>query len=85
MFNIGGVEEISILELARRIKKICHSNAEIKFIPFEKAYQNKNFEDMTRRVPAIDKARRIIGFNPNDCVDSILERIVENAKKKNSA
>jgi nucleoside-diphosphate-sugar epimerase len=79
VFNIGGIHEISIMELAEKIKKLTASDSEIKTIPFDIAY-NKNFEDMARRVPDIGKAKKFIGFNPVCDVDSILEKIIQSAK-----
>jgi UDP-glucose 4-epimerase len=80
VFNIGGVTEITILDLAKRIIKLSGSSSEISFIPFDKAYDNKNFEDMMRRVPDIQKARDIIGFNPTTDIDGILKGIIEHIR-----
>lgn len=77
VFNVGGVTEITILNLAQRIKNLTGSSSEVCFIPFDKAYDNKNFEDMMRRVPDIEKARKIIGFNPTADIDGILIRIID--------
>lgn len=79
VFNIGGIEEVTILDLAKRINDLTESSSEIRFIPFDKAY-DKNFEDMMRRVPDIEKARRIIGFNPTSTVDDILKKVISYKK-----
>jgi UDP-glucose 4-epimerase len=50
VFNIGNDEEISILELAERIRERCGLRSEITFVPYAVAYE-ENFEDMPRRVP----------------------------------
>ncbi|MEM9492368.1 MAG: GDP-mannose 4,6-dehydratase, partial [Myxococcota bacterium] len=55
VFNLGSREEISILDLAKRIKKLTESDSEILFIPYDEAYE-EGFEDMPRRVPSTDKA-----------------------------
>jgi len=73
--NIGGVEEISILSLAQKIKELTGSASEIRFIPIDEVY-DKNFEDMGRRAPEIEKARRLIGFNPRTGIDDILRKII---------
>ena len=79
VFNIGGTEEISILNLAKMVKSLTESDSEIKFIPFDEAY-DKNFEDMGRRAPDIEKARRIIGFNPQCRMEDILRKIIHHIK-----
>ena len=80
VFNIGGTEEISILELARKIISLTGSASEIDLIPYEKAYA-ENFEDMLRRVPSIDKVQQLIGFKPNGNLDGILNEIIAFIKK----
>lgn len=53
VYNIGGTEEISILALANRIKKVT-GNAPIELIPYAQAFDS-NFQDMPRRVPDVHK------------------------------
>jgi UDP-glucose 4-epimerase len=62
-FNIGSPVETSILELAKAVKRLTRSRSPIKFMPYE-AYYGEGFEDTRRRVPAIDKAKRLLGFTP---------------------
>ena len=73
--NIGGVEEVSILELGKRIKSLTNSTSEIQFIPYDKAYP-KDFEDMQRRVPSTEKLRRITGLAPETKLNMILEDVI---------
>ena len=61
--NIGSDKEISINYLAKRVKKITGSSSKIVNIPYEKAY-TEGFEDMVRRVPDINLAKKLIGFEP---------------------
>jgi UDP-glucose 4-epimerase len=75
VFNIGSTEEISVLELARRIKRLTNSESEIIFIPYDKAYE-QGFEDMRRRVPDLTKINRLIGYAPTMTLDSILLDII---------
>jgi UDP-glucose 4-epimerase len=75
VFNIGSNEEVSILELARRIKEIARSDSEIVLVPYDEAYE-EGFEDMPRRVPDITKVNRLVGFEPKEKLDSIIERVV---------
>ena len=56
VFNIGGTQEISIIDLARRIKTLTASPSEVVFIPYDQAYKS-GFEDMHRRLPSIQKTR----------------------------
>jgi nucleoside-diphosphate-sugar epimerase len=80
VFNIGGTEEITILSLAERIIRMTESSSLIDFIPYEKAF-GKDFEDMQRRVPSIEKIRQAIGFEPQTPLDAILENIVQSMKE----
>jgi UDP-glucose 4-epimerase len=75
VFNLGGVEEITILDLAQKIITLTESRSKIILVPYEEAF-GADFEDMLRRVPSVDKAERLIGFQPNGQLDSILKRII---------
>jgi UDP-glucose 4-epimerase len=61
LINIGSTEEVSILELASRIKDLTRSRSGLKLIPFEEAY-GPQFEDMGRRVPSLKKLEEMTGF-----------------------
>jgi UDP-glucose 4-epimerase len=63
VFNIGGTEEVSILDLARRVIDLTHSKSEIVFVPYERAYA-KGFEDMARRVPDTSRIHQAVGWSP---------------------
>ena len=76
VFNIGGIEEVTIMDLAKRIIKITGSKSEIALIPYEKAF-GKDFEDMQRRVPGIERINQLIGFAPKTSLDAILLKIVK--------
>jgi UDP-glucose 4-epimerase len=76
VFNIGNDrEEITILDLARRVKARSGTKSEIVFVPYDTAYE-EGFEDMQRRVPDLAKIRRLIGYEPRVQLDEILERVV---------
>jgi len=81
VYNIGGTEEISILDLAKKIITLAESKSEIVMIPYEKAYA-ADFEDMMRRVPSVEKVARLIGFKPGVDLDDILTEIVTFMRKK---
>jgi UDP-glucose 4-epimerase len=76
VFNIGNPEEISILDLARRVKAATDSSSEIVLVPYDQAYE-AGFEDMPRRVPDITKIRNLVGFAPTLALDEILQRVIE--------
>jgi UDP-glucose 4-epimerase len=74
--NIGGDEEISIMELAEKIREKTGSSSEIRLIPYEDAY-GRDFEDMMRRVPSLEKLRSMIDFVPSTKLDEILDITIE--------
>jgi UDP-glucose 4-epimerase len=76
VFNIGSNEEVSILEVARRVKELTGSKSEIVFVPYDEAYE-EGFEDMPRRVPDITKVRGLVGFEPKEPLDGILNKVVD--------
>jgi UDP-glucose 4-epimerase len=73
-FNVGGVGETTIKELATKIIERTKSNSRIKFIPYSDAYP-AGFEDMQRRVPEIEKIKKAIGWQPTHTLDSIIDSI----------
>ncbi len=81
--NIGGTEEITIADLAAKIKDLVGSSSEIVFIPYDKAY-GKDFEDMMRRVPSVEKLHSLIGFVPETTLDKILGNTIEYFRAKAS-
>jgi UDP-glucose 4-epimerase len=76
VFNIGNAREITISDLAERVKTITGSHSDIVRIPYDQAYE-AGFEDMPRRVPDISKINGLIGYQPTVELDEILERVVE--------
>jgi UDP-glucose 4-epimerase len=75
VFNIGNGTEISILDLASRIKAMTGSSSPIVKIPYDQAYE-AGFEDMPRRVPDISKIRALVGYQPTVELDEILSRVI---------
>jgi UDP-glucose 4-epimerase len=75
VYNIGSIEEISVLALAQRIKCLTGSRSEIVFIPYSQAYE-EGFEDMMRRVPDLSKINQLIGYAPSIGLDEILTDII---------
>ena len=76
VFNIGSSEEVSIMELARRVKGLTGSKSEIVTVPYDEAYE-EGFEDMPRRVPDTSKVARLTGFRPTVTLDQILQSVIE--------
>src|SRR5919205_1665209 len=76
VFNIGSNVEITILELAQRVKEITQSESEIVTVPYDEAYE-EGFEDMPRRVPDTSKVSKLTGFKPTVTLDEILQSVIE--------
>jgi len=76
VFNIGSNQEISILELAQRVKELTQSDSDIVFIPYDEAYE-EGFEDMPRRVPDISKVSQLVGFRPEMNLEGILKTVID--------
>ena len=74
IYNIGSEEEVTIMELAERVKRITGSDSEIVTIAYEKAY-GEGFEDMQRRLPNIEKINKAIGFEPKTKLDDIIRAV----------
>ena len=81
VYNIGSDHEITMLELAERIKQLTESASNIVFVPYDQAYE-AGFEDMMRRVPDISKIRALIGYNPKVDLDALLTSIIEYHRDK---
>jgi UDP-glucose 4-epimerase len=75
VFNIGSNEEVTIQELAERVKMLTNSDSEITFVPYDEAYE-EGFEDMPRRVPDISKVQALVGFRPQMSLDGILRSVI---------
>lgn len=76
VFNVGSTEEITIHELAQRVKKLTRSESEIVFVPYDEAYE-EGFEDMPRRIPDISKVSALVGFRPTMTLDGILQSVID--------
>lgn len=81
VFNIGSDEEVTILELARRVRAAAGSTSEITFVPYSEAYA-AGFEDMQRRVPDASKLERTIGFRPRTPLSTIIDDVVADQRAR---
>jgi UDP-glucose 4-epimerase len=75
VYNIGSTEEISILQLAEKVKELTKSDSEIVLVPYDEAYE-EGFEDMPRRVPDTTKINQLVGFRPEMTLDGILQSVI---------
>lgn len=80
VFNIGNGHEITIRELAEKIKQMTGSSSEIVLVPYERAYE-AGFEDMPRRVPDIERIQTLVGYRPTVDLDETLTRVIEHFRQ----
>jgi len=76
VFNVGNTGEVTIADLAQRVKTMTGSQSLIQYIPYDEAYE-AGFEDMPRRVPDISKLRELIGYEPKLCLDDIIRKVID--------
>jgi UDP-glucose 4-epimerase len=79
VFNVGSQEQVSILDLARRIIAAAESRSDIVLIPYEDAYE-EGFEDMRRGSPSTDKLHGLTGWRPTRVLDDILDETIAEAR-----
>jgi len=84
VYNIGATEEISIEDLAERIIRMTGSRSQKRYLSHEQAY-GKNVDDMSRRVPCLDRIQRTIGYCPRYTLDKTLGLIVEDMRMRLAA
>ena len=80
-FNIGCTDEMSVLNIAKLIKKVGKFNSKFKFIPHKKVFGSK-YEDIPRRVPNINKIKSYCNWEPSTSLEDGLKRTIEYYKKK---
>jgi len=80
VFNVGNNQQISIMELAKKVIEITGSKSTIEKIAYEKAYP-QGFEDMQRRVPDISKIKHVLGWAPEINLDQIIKDIATSNTK----
>ena len=81
VINVGGLEEISMLDLAQKIIYMTGSTSAIQLIPYAEAF-GEDFEDMQRRVPSTQKLAQVTGFAPDKSLDFILSKVIEYIKRR---
>ena len=81
VINLGNAEEVSIKGLAQRAISMTGSRSEIRYIPYEEAY-GEGFEDMRRRVPSLEKAGRLLGYQPTRTLEQIINDVAEQFREE---
>ena len=79
VMNLGSDEEVTIKQLAERAIDLTGSKSELRYIPYDVAYGD-GFEDMQRRVPSLEKARRLIGYQPTRTLNDIINDVAAEAR-----
>jgi UDP-glucose 4-epimerase len=82
--NIGSTEEVSIQRLAELVRERAGSHSQIVSVPYDQAYE-PGFEDMPRRVPALEKLESITGFRPSIRLEEIIDEVIAYSRAKASA
>jgi UDP-glucose 4-epimerase len=80
IFNVGNNKEVTINELALKVKEMTDSDSEIEHIPYEKAY-GPGFEDMKKRCPNIKKINKLIGFKPSYDLEAMIQSVIDYFKE----
>ena len=81
VINLGNIEEVSIRQLAERVRQLAGSQSPITLVPYDEAYES-GFEDMPRRVPDLSKAEKMIGYTPRHTLDDILTQVIDYFRRK---
>jgi UDP-glucose 4-epimerase len=81
VFNIGADHEISIRQLAERVRERAGSRSEIVMVPYDKAYE-AGFEDMRRRIPDVSKINRLTDWKPTSTLDETIDQIIGYQKSR---
>ena len=76
VFNVGSIEEITMIDLAKKVKELTNSQSEIILVPYDEAYE-EGFEDMPRRIPDISKVNAQVGFQPEMNLEGILKSVID--------
>jgi UDP-glucose 4-epimerase len=79
--NLGNDEEVTINGLAEKVIAMTGSESEIRYIPYEEAY-GEGFEDMQRRVPSLEKAARLIGYQPTRTLQDIINDVASQFREE---
>lgn len=84
VFNVGSQEEVSIRNLAERVRTLTGSSSDVILIPYDEAYE-AGFEDMQRRRPDTSKIHSLLGWSPTRNLDDIVLSVAEDLKSRSEA
>jgi UDP-glucose 4-epimerase len=84
VINLGNDEEVSIKDLAEKAIAMTGSKSEIRYVSYDEAY-GEGFEDMRRRVPNLEKAKRLIGYRPTRSLSDIINDVAAEFRDEGSA
>jgi UDP-glucose 4-epimerase len=76
VYNIGNSQEITIEDLAKRVKELSGSRSDLKYIPYDEAYEG-GFEDMQRRCPDNTKIKELLGYKPSLSLDELIKVTID--------
>src|SRR5262249_37129348 len=77
--NIGSAEEVTVRDLAERVRAHTGSASSIEVVPYAEAL-GAEFDDMHRRVPSLERGRALMGYQPSLGIDDILDRVIEHER-----
>ncbi|MCZ6596254.1 MAG: GDP-mannose 4,6-dehydratase [Planctomycetota bacterium] len=77
--NVGNDEEVTIFQLAEKVRELAGSSSEIVLVPYEKAY-SKGFEDMPRRVPDVTRLVSLTGFRPSIPLEQTIRDVLDDQR-----
>jgi nucleoside-diphosphate-sugar epimerase len=77
IYNVGSQERVAILELAERVRAKTDSSSTIEFVPYARVYPHGAIEEMFHRIPAVEKIRDAIGWEPERDLDAILTDVID--------
>jgi UDP-glucose 4-epimerase len=81
VINIGNIQEVTMTDLAERVRDLSASKSVIKHIPYDEAYES-GFEDMPRRLPDLTRIKGLIGYEPKHDLDDILVQVIDHFRRK---
>jgi UDP-glucose 4-epimerase len=81
VFNVGGNQQITILDLAKKVIRITNSNSKIEFKPYSEVY-GSDFEEPNSRIPDISKIKGAIKWSPQKGLDEIITELSDHMKKQ---
>jgi nucleoside-diphosphate-sugar epimerase len=81
IFNVGSTNRISIIDLARRVLELTGSSSELRFVPYDRVYE-QGIEDMLHRIPSTEKIRAAIGWQPERSLEDILADVLADVRAR---